>query len=300
MLTDETSSSEQKLKSVAWMIPCYNEAITIATVIQDIKLHAPGTQIYVYDNNSTDETGAIALREGAILRRERKRGKGAVVKRMFEEIDADIYIMVDGDATYSIAHWSGLVRPLLEGDADMVVGSRLEEHANEAFRPMHVLGNKFLCSLIRIMFRVNIRDMLSGYRAMSRKFVKGMAISANGFAIETELTIQSLENNFRIREVPAPYRERPSGSHSKLNTFQDGFIILFFIIRMLKDHKPLTFFGSLALLLAALAICANIAEFSSAMVLASVAAMVSVSTGIVLNSISQRSKELMEILRKCN
>lgn len=283
---------------VAWLIPCHNESVTIAKQIADIKRHAPLAAIYVYDNASSDGTAECAKRAGAEVVFELRRGKGNVVRSMFERIEADLYILVDGDDTYDISSWQKLAHPILEGQAEMVVGRRLEE-STKAYRPFHVMGNRIITSLLNVFFRVELKDVLSGYRAFSRSFVKGISINAKGFEVECELTIQALENRFRILEVETPYRARPLGSFSKLNTFQDGFLIVYSILRLVKDFKPLTVFGSLGALLIATGFALGFfgVEPIYAVAVGVVGALV-VCTGIVLNAISQRVKELGQILRK--
>lgn len=288
-----------KNNRIAWLIPCYNESLTIAQVIHDINYYCPGSSIYVFDNNSSDDTSEIAKELGAVVVRETRQGKGFVVTRMFELIDADIYIMVDGDATYDISGWAVLAEGVLANEADMVVASRLSSYTSTSFRRFHVFGNFLIRSAINFLFRVQLSDVLSGYRAMSRAFTKNISLSAKRFEIEAELTIKALENGYVVREVPLDYKNRPEGSFSKLNTFRDGVIILFTIIRLFKDEKPLTVFGSAALLLLS---CGLLSRFSAhpgnlpvALVLL---AGLSFSIGIVMNSISQRTKELMQVLRK--
>ena len=239
---------------IAWLIPCYNEAVTIARQIAEIRQQCPGSAIYVYDNASSDDTARLAAQAGAIVVSELRRGKGHVVRSMFDQIDADLYILVDGDDTYDISGWRKLIQPVLDHRADMVVGTRLQESGEAAFRPMHRFGNRLITSTINAFFRTGLEDVLSGYRAFSAEFVKCIALNARGFEIESELTIQALENRFTITEVTLPYKERPEGSVSKLNTFQDGFLIMYSIMRLVKDYKPLTFFGGIGVGLGGMAI----------------------------------------------
>ncbi|MDR1563633.1 MAG: glycosyltransferase family 2 protein [Oscillospiraceae bacterium] len=232
------------MSKTAILIPCYNEEKTIAKVIADFKAALPQADIYVYDNNSKDKTAEIALANGAILRRERKQGKGNVIRTMFRDIDADCYLMVDGDDTYPAEHAAELCRLVLEEDADMVVGDRLSTtYFTENKRKFHNAGNSVVRSLVNYFFKGHIRDIMTGYRAFSPLFVKTFPILSSGFEIETEMTIHALDKNLNISEVPIDYRDRPEGSESKLNTVSDGFKVIFTIIRLYKDYRPLRFFG---------------------------------------------------------
>ncbi len=293
------SDNQIKQPRIAWLVPCHNEEQTVAKVVSDIREHAPDTEVYVYDNNSTDRTAELAAEAGAVVRKEPRQGKGYVVRRMLEEVDADIYILIDGDDTYSVAHWRELVAPLAENQADMVVGLRLTEFAAGSFRPLHLIGNKLLCLLINNMFRIKVGDLLSGYRALDRGLAKGIALNARGFEVETELTIQALENHFVIREVVSPYKARPEGSLSKISTLRDGFIILFSMIRLLKDYKPLTFFGLTSMLIWSCALGFHLGGLPESYTLTAViVGVLALLTGVVLNAISQRAKELGQLLRK--
>lgn len=233
---------------IAALVPCYNEALTIGQVVSDFRKFLPGAQVYVYDNNSTDGTADIAARAGAIVHNEAWQGKGSVVRRMFADIDADIYVMVDGDATYDVASAPLLIQALISRRLDMVNGAR-ETGLAKAYRRGHRFGNWFLTGAVRWTFGDRFRDMLSGYRVMSRRFVKSFPALSDGFEIETELTVHALRLRMPAAEIPTPYFERPEGSVSKLNTFRDGFRIMRVITRMIRDEKPLEFFGGVALLL---------------------------------------------------
>lgn len=238
---------------IAVLVPCYNEAVTIAAVVEDFRKALPRATIYVYDNNSTDGTAEVAARAGAVVRREKRQGKGAVVRRMFADIEADIYLMVDGDGTYDAASARLLVDRLREGPYDLVNGARVES-AQAAYRPGHRFGNKMLTGLVTFIFGSASRDMLSGYKAMSRRFVKSFPALSTGFEIETELLVHALELGISADEVDTPYRERPPGSTSKLRTIHDGMRILRLITRMVKEERPLLFFSILAATLALLSV----------------------------------------------
>jgi glycosyltransferase involved in cell wall biosynthesis len=235
--------------AIAILIPCFNEELTIASVISTFQSQIPGAGIYVFDNNSTDRTAEIAAQAGAVVLRERRQGKGFVVQSMFRKIDADVYVMVDGDATYPAAEVLRLIAPIQRDEADMVVGSRLHTESNSKFRRLNLLGNRFFLSTLNSVFRVRLTDILSGYRAFSREFVKTVALVGGGFEVETELTIKALEAGFRVVEVPIDLSTRPQGSSSKIRPFHDGLRILGTIFALLRDYKPLTFFGALALTL---------------------------------------------------
>jgi len=238
---------------IAVLVPCYNEAAAIATVVADFRAALPGASIHVYDNNSTDGTAAIAEAAGAIVRREARQGKGNVVRRMFADIDADIYVLVDGDDTYSAASAPVLVAELRSGPFDMVNGARAADSA-QAWRPGHAFGNRLMTALVRFIFGAGTRDMLSGYKVFSRRFVKSFPASSAGFEIETELVVHALETRMPLSERDTPYRERPEGSVSKLHTFRDGWRILRLIGMLVKNERPLAFFSAVALVLAVLSV----------------------------------------------
>lgn len=251
---------------VAVLIPCYNEAVTIGKVIDDFKRVLPDADIYVYDNNSKDDTAAIAEDHGAIVRTEPRQGKGNVVRQMFREIDADYYIMVDGDDTYPAEAAPRLLEPLMNDTADMTVGDRLSNgtYGEENDRAFHGFGNNLVRWLIKVIYGYAFDDVMTGYRAFNRIFVKTMPVLSEGFQIETELSIHAVDKRFRIVDVPIDYRDRPEGSYSKLSTFGDGAKVLRAIASLFKDHKPMAFFGWLALILIVLGLIAGIpviAEF---------------------------------------
>lgn len=226
---------------VAVLIPCYNEEVAIGSVIDGFRAALPDAAIYVYDNNSTDRTVETAHCHGAVVRSETRQGKGHVVRRMFSDVEADIYVLVDGDATYDAASAPALVARLLDDGLDMVSASR-RQVADDAYRRGHVAGNRLLTGLVALLFGARLKDMLSGYRVFSRRFVKSFPALARGFEIETELTVHALSLRMPMAEVDSSYRERPEGSDSKLNTWRDGFRILMTIFQLVKEERPLPFF----------------------------------------------------------
>lgn len=232
---------------VAVLIPCYNEALTIEKVVKDFQRELPTADIYVYDNNSSDDTASIAKEAGAIVRSEHRQGKGFAVRSMFFDIDADYYLMVDGDDTYPAEAVHQLLDPLVAGDADMTIGDRLSNgtYFEENKRPFHDFGNNLVKNSINFLYKGQIRDVMTGYRGFNQVFVKSLPVMSNGFQIETEFTIHALDKRFKLVEVPIDYRDRPEGSFSKLNTFSDGFKVLGTIMRMMKDSHPMLFFGVL-------------------------------------------------------
>lgn len=237
-------------ENVAILVPCYNEAQTVRKVVQDWKNELPGATVYVYDNNSTDETSAEALAAGAIVRREYMQGKGNVIRRMFLEIDADCYIMVDGDDTYAADKAKEMVALVLERNVDMVVGDRLSStYFQENKRPFHNFGNSMVRTSINKLFKSNIKDIMTGCRAFSYSFVKTFPVLSKGFEIETEMTIHAVVNNMSTANVVIGYQDRPAGSVSKLNTVKDGIKVLMTIMKLFKNYKPMCFFGLLGALL---------------------------------------------------
>ena len=243
------------LDKIAVLIPCYNEAQTIGKVVNDTKAALPEAVIYVYDNNSTDGTARIAADAGAVVRHEYQQGKGNVIRRMFREIDAQCYLMIDGDDTYPLEHAREMVSLVLEKNADMVVGDRLSStYFTENKRPFHNFGNSLVRGSINYLFHSNIKDIMTGYRAFSYGFVKTFPVLSRGFEIETEMTIHAVYNNMQIENVIVDYRDRPAGSVSKLNTYSDGYKVLKMILRLFKNYKPLVFFSWIGILLFLLAI----------------------------------------------
>ena len=237
--------------SIAVLIPCYNEAVTIAKVVDDFHRELPEATVYVYDNNSTDDTAEIARAHGAVVRREPRQGKGNVVRQMFRDVEADCYLMVDGDDTYPAEAARGLCQPILEGEADMTVGDRLSNgsYAEENKRAFHGFGNDLVRFMIKAIYGYGFEDVMTGYRAFSRTFVKTFPVLSDGFQIETELSIHAVDRRWRILDVPIEYRDRPEGSESKLSTVSDGAKVILAIASLFKNYRPLKFFSLVALLL---------------------------------------------------
>lgn len=245
------------MNKIAVLIPCYNEALTVAKVIADYKSALPNADIYVYDNNSIDDTAAIAESNGAIVKHEYRQGKGNVIRTMFRDIDADCYLMIDGDDTYPAENAQEMCQLVLDGKADMVIGDRLSStYFEENKRPFHNFGNDIVRQSINSLWRPKkpILDVMTGYRAFSPMFVKTFPVLSQGFEIETEMTIHALDKNLLIQSIPVQYRDRPEGSVSKLNTYSDGCKVLLTIFNLYRDYKPMQFFGIVAAILAALSI----------------------------------------------
>mgnify|MGYP002763104260 CR=1 FL=1 len=242
------------MDKIAVLVPCFNESATIEKVVKDWRRELPEAVVYVYDNNSTDGTAELAKRAGAVVRYEYCQGKGNVVRRMFREIDAEAYILVDGDDTYPAEYGRKMADMVLKRHADMVVGDRLSStYFNENKRPFHNFGNSLVRKAINLLFNSDIKDIMTGYRAFSYLFVKSFPVLSKGFDIETEMSIHALDKNMYIENVVIDYRDRPTGSMSKLNTYTDGVKVLYTIARLYKNYKPFAFFGIIALLLTALA-----------------------------------------------
>ena len=290
---------------VAVVIPCFNEEVTIADVVQQFRRELPDARICVFDNNSTDGTVERAQAAGARVLQEARRGKGFVVQSIFRQIDADVYVMVDGDATYPAPAVHALIAPITAGDADMVVGSRLHAQSRSEFKHVNRWANRLVLLLLKLVFRVRLTDVLSGYRAFNRRFVKNLALFGGGFEVETELTIKAVMKGYRIAEIPVDLVARPGQSHSKVRLFRDGMVILSTILTLFRDYKPLTFFGSLGLLLILAALVPAfgiVAEYfarSSALKLPSailavglgLGGMMSIAIGLLLHSIARRAQE---------
>lgn len=235
------------MEKIAVLIPCYNEELTIEKVVKDFKKELPEADIYVYDNNSKDKTAEIAEKAGAIVRKENRQGKGNVVRTMFREIEADIYVMVDGDDTYPAEFVHELIKPVRNNEADMVIGDRLSNgtYQQEIKKNFHEFGNNLVRGSINLLFNNKLKDIMTGYRVFTRMFVKNMPVMSPKFELETEMTLFALDKKYRIKEIPIVFRERPDGSESKINTVSDGFKVIKTIIKMFKDHKPLKFFSIL-------------------------------------------------------
>ncbi len=297
-------------KNIVILIPCLNEEITIGKVITDFQQSIPEASIIVFDNNSTDRTASIANEFGAKVIKELMPGKGHVMASMFRKVEADYYVIVDGDDTYSAEHVRKLLEPVLDGSAEMSVAVRLEEYTEKSFRPFHIFGNNLVRGLVNWIFHSNLTDIMSGYRAFSRELVKAVPIFSTGFEVETEFTIRTLDYGFRIKEVKVPYRKRPEGSSSKLRTFHDGFRVLTEIARIAKAYKPFTFFGGIGLVLIIIGVTSGIwvimdyledeyvekvptAILSTGMMLLGFG---SIGIGILLNTINYRFRENLRLL----
>ena len=293
------------------IIPCYNEALTIGKVVDDFHRELPQATVYVYDNNSSDDTSRIATEHGATVRFEPRQGKGNVCRQMFRDIDADCYLMVDGDDTYPAEPAPEMVRMILDGEADMVNGDRLSStYFTENKRPFHNTGNRLVRGLINHLFHADVRNIMTGYRAFSRGFVKTFPVLSRGFEIETEMTIHAVDKNFLIREVPVDYRDRPEGSVSKLNTYSDGAKVLCTIFRLYKDYKPFAFFGMGALLFLILAAVlflpvgieflrtGLVPRFPTLIVSVTLAlcALLSFVAGVILDVVVKKHRQLFELM----
>ncbi|MFB3891273.1 MAG: glycosyltransferase [Phycisphaerae bacterium] len=243
---------------IAVLVPCHNEEATVGKVVRDFRAALPNAGIYVFDNCCTDATARLAAEAGATVLKEPRKGKGFVVEGMFDRIDADYYVMVDGDDTYPAEKAPELLAPVMGGDADMAVGARLASYGDKSFRPLHVWGNGLVRGLINRIFKARLTDIMSGYRAFNRSVVRRVPVVSAGFEVETELTIQMLYYRLKIVEVQTPYRGRPEGSQSKLHTFSDGLRVLWKIFSLFRAFKPLTFFGSVGIILFLLALAAGI------------------------------------------
>lgn len=298
-------------RNVAVLIPCYNEAVTIKKVVADFKRELPGAAIYVYDNNSTDGTARIARDAGAIVRYEGRQGKGNVCRQMFRDIEADCYLMVDGDDTYPAESAAALCSPVLNGEADMTVGDRLSNgtYAEENNRAFHGFGNNLVRAIIKWIYGYSFDDVMTGYRAMSKPFVKTFPVLSEGFQIETELSIHAVDHRWRIKDVPVEYRDRPAGSESKLNTVSDGIKVIAMIGTLFKDYRPLKFFSLIAIIFAIIGLALGmpivaeyfqtglVPRFPTAML--AVAFMflcgLSLATGLILDSVAKVERKQWEL-----
>ena len=298
------------MTKIAILIPCYNESKTIEKVVKDYKKAIPEADIYVYDNNSNDDTDKIAKKAGAIVCYEYRQGKGNVIRSMFRDIEADCYLMIDGDDTYPAESAKMMCNLILEGRADMVVGDRLSStYFKENKRPFHNFGNRVVRWLINTLFDNNVKDIMTGYRAFSYEFVKSFPVLSKGFEIETEMTIHAVDKNFKIVEVPVTYRDRPIGSVSKLNTYKDGMKVLKTIATLFKEYKPMLFFNIFTLLFLVLALLLGVPVvfeyFETGLVLRFptlivssiflVIAVLSFMTSIILDVVSKKHKQLFEL-----
>lgn len=289
---------------IAVLVPCFNEEAAIKKVVEDFKAALPDAVVYVYDNNSTDKTSEVAAAAGAEVRKEYRRGKGNVVRRMFNDIEADVYVMVDGDDTYDASRAQELVDRLVDENLDMVVGRRIETH-QAAYRAGHRLGNAVLTGLVRWLFGANIVDMLSGYRVFSRRFVKSFPSFSREFEIETELTVHAMQMKMPVSEVDTNYKERPPGSTSKLRTFRDGWRILVTIMNLMRNERPLLFFSLIGLALTTFAVILGIPVISTyahtglvprypTAILCTglmIIAFISIATGLILDLVSHVRRE---------
>ena len=296
--------------TIAVLIPCYNEAKTIAKVVRDYRAALPEADIYVYDNNSTDHTDEIAREAGAIVRYEYRQGKGNVIRSMFREIDADCYLMIDGDDTYPAENAREMVNLVLERKVDMVVGDRLSAtYYTENKRPFHNLGNWLVKGLVNTIFKGSVSDIMTGYRAFSYQFVKSFPVLSKGFEIETEMTIHALDKNLSVRSVQVEYRDRPADSPSKLNTYSDGMKVLRTIVRLYKEYRPMSFFGLLAAMMALVSVILFIPIFAEYLhtglvprfptlivcgVMGTMALLLWV-CGLILDTVAKKHRQLFEI-----
>ncbi|MBR2774500.1 MAG: glycosyltransferase [Selenomonadaceae bacterium] len=300
------------MPKIAVLIPCYNESQTIAKVVGDYRQALPEATIYVYDNNSTDGTDDIARAAGAVVRYERRQGKGNVIRTMFREIDADCYLMIDGDDTYPAENAREMCDAVLNGGADMVIGDRLSStYFTENKRPFHNVGNVMVRKFINMFWRpkVQILDVMTGYRAFSPLFVKSFPVLSKGFEIETEMTIHALDKNLLLKTVTVNYRDRPAGSESKLNTYVDGAKVIMTIFNLYRDYKPLQFFGSVGLILALLAVILFVPVFVQYLETSLVprfptlivsgflmlSAMLSLVCGLILDTIAKNNRKSFEL-----
>jgi len=295
--------------TVAVLVPCYNEEVTVGSVVRGFRTALPGATVYVYDNNSTDGTAEAAGAAGAVVRQEGRQGKGNVVRRMFADIEADLYVLVDGDDTYDVSAAPQLVRLALDQGYDLVNGARISQD-DDSFRRGHAFGNRLLGNLVARVFGRSPGDMLSGYKVLSRRFVKSFPVFASGFEIETELTVHALGLAMPVTEVPLPYRERPDGSESKLSTFSDGFRIVRTIGRLLRSERPMAFFSLLAAVLAVVAVVlaiplgitfahTHLVPRLPTAILATglmILAFLSVSAGLILDTVT-RGRQEAKVLR---
>lgn len=298
-------------RDVAVLIPCYNEAQTIAKVVADFREALPEATVYVYDNNSSDDTARLAAAAGAVVRHEPRQGKGNVVHSMFRDIDAEYYLMVDGDDTYPAEAAAELLAPVVTGEADMTVGDRISNGSYEAQngRRFHGFGNSLVCKLIRVLYGYSFEDVMTGYRAFSRAFVKTMPVMSEGFQVETEISVWAVDHRWRVVDVPIDYRDRPEGSESKLSTYTDGMLVLAAIVSLFRDYRPMAFFGWVSLAFLMLGMIAGVpviveyfdtsyvSKLPSAVLAVAlvICAALSFAVGTILDSIARANRRQWEL-----
>ena len=311
MHLNPNSERRMTMSEIAVLIPCYNEEKTIKKVIADYKRVLPEADIYVYNNNSSDRTAEFAAESGAIVRNEYRQGKGNVIRSMFRDIDANCYLMIDGDDTYPAENAVEMVKYVLNGQADMVIGDRLSStYFTENKRPFHNFGNVLVRKLINSLFNSDVKDIMTGYRAFSKSFVKSFPVLSHGFEIETEMTIHAVDKNFLLKEIPVNYRDRPEGSESKLNTFSDGFKVLKTVFTLFKEYRPFAFFGAVSLLFFIIGLILFVPVFIEylktglvprfpTLIVSSVlgiCCLLSLSLGIALDVVVKKHRQLYELL----
>jgi glycosyltransferase involved in cell wall biosynthesis len=308
--TRERVSPSRSMR-IAVLIPCHNEEMTIERVVNGFRSELPSAQIYVFDNNSSDRTVEVAKAAGAIVMHEPRLGKGNVVQSMFREVDSDVYIMVDGDDTYPAEAVHRLIAPILDGTADMVIGSRMQQGNRSEFRALNRFGNWMYLFVLRGMFGRGLTDLLSGYRAFNRRFVTGTPLFGGGFETEAEMTIRAVTRRFRVQEVPVDLRSRPEGSRSKIRILRDGTVILKSMFALFRDYKPLAFFGSIGVFLVLLALAPGIWVISDFLKTGTIerlpsailavglvlSGLISIVMGVILHVIAQRFRELQASLQ---
>lgn len=298
------------MPAITVVIPCHNEALTIGAVVEGFRRSLPEASIHVFDNSSSDTTADIARAAGAEVHPVPTRGKGEVVRAMFRDVDADVFVMVDGDQTYPPERVRDLIQPIIEGRADMVVATRLQQHNTAGFRPFHALGNRLVLKFINALFDAQFSDVLSGYRAFSRRFVKTMPVLSRGFEIESEITLHALEHRIPVLEIPIAYGARPHGSESKLHTLRDGYRVLVTIVRLYKDYRPLRFFGLSGAVLLVVGVAIGIVVIHEFLELGQVVGvaravfavfsclvgLLAIATALVLETVNRRAREIYLLL----
>ena len=312
LILERQANPKDKYDEAVVLIPCLNEETTIGKVVEDFSKALGGARILVFDNNSTDDTAIIAESCGAEVIHAPRQGKGNVVKQMFDQVDSEIYVMVDGDDTYPAAAAREMIAEFRKGGADMIVGVRKSSAEELSYRRFHRFGNRLISTLISRLFAIKVTDVMSGYRVFSKEFVKSVPLKSGGFEVETEMTLQAATKDFVIKEVPIHYGHRPEGSYSKLNTYSDGFLVLKAVFIIFKDYKPLVFFAALSAVLSLVTIIAGIRPITDyvetgqvyhlpSAVLATgtgILAALSLSIGLILNTISKYHNENFQMLRR--